>query len=123
VVFYGRSLGTGLAAGLAATVRPDLTVLVSPYASMVAVARQHYRWVPEALLRYPLRTDEVIARIASPVWLLHGDHDELIPLVHSQALKNLAPRSRLVVIPGAGHGDLQDFDRYRQAVLDALQGL
>jgi hypothetical protein len=28
--------------------------------------------------------------------------------------------SQLVVIEGAGHNDLQQFDRYGQAVLDAL---
>ena len=39
-VIVGQSLGSGLAAILAAQVQPDLTVLVSPYSSMVAVARQ-----------------------------------------------------------------------------------
>ncbi|TXC66715.1 lysophospholipase [Piscinibacter aquaticus] len=58
VVLYGRSLGTALAASLAAELQPDLTMLVSPYTSMEAMARQHYPWVPGALLRYPLRTDE-----------------------------------------------------------------
>jgi alpha-beta hydrolase superfamily lysophospholipase len=33
-VIYGRSLGTALAAGLAAEVQPDLTILVSPYCDM-----------------------------------------------------------------------------------------
>ncbi|WP_428421513.1 alpha/beta hydrolase [Methylibium sp.] len=121
VVFYGRSLGTGLAAGLAAKVQPDLTILVSPYLSMVALARQHYPWVPAPVLRYPLRTDEQLPRIRTPVLLLHGDRDELIPLAHSQALLPLAPRARLVVVPGAGHADLQASDSYRQALRTALQ--
>ena len=34
VVFFGRSLGSGLAASLAAQEQPDLTLLVSPYRSM-----------------------------------------------------------------------------------------
>lgn len=123
VVFYGRSLGTGLAADLATTMRPDLTVLVSPYTSMLALALNHYPWVPAPVLRYPLRTDEALARIPSAVLLIHGDHDELIPLAHSQALKALLPKSRLMVVRGAGHGDLQEFDSYRQAVLAALQAL
>jgi hypothetical protein len=123
VVFYGRSLGTGLAAELAAKVQPDLTMLVSPFTSMIALAKQHYPWVPEAVLRYPLRTDQQVARIRTPVLLLHGDRDQLIPLAHSQALLPLVPTARLVVVPGAGHGDLQAFDSYKQAVLEALQAL
>ncbi len=127
VVFYGRSLGTGLAAALAAALpadaQPALTMLVSPYTSMVALAREHYPWVPSALLRYPLRTDEVIARVKSPVLLVHGDGDTLIPLSNSRLLERLSPSARLVVIPGANHNDLQAFDSYRQAVFGALRAL
>jgi len=123
VVLYGRSLGSGLAARLATQVRADLTMLVSPYASMVALARLHYPWVPAALLRYPLRTDEAVARLRSPVLLLHGERDDLIPVDHSRELAALARQARVVVVPGAGHGDLQAFDTYLDAVADALARL
>jgi uncharacterized protein len=123
IVFYGRSLGTGLAAALAAQEQPDLTMLVSPYESMLALAREHYPWVPAAVLRYPLRTDEQIGRIRTPVLLLHGERDELIPPSHSEALRTRAPQARLVVVPGGGHNDLQQFERYLQAVGAALRAL
>lgn len=123
VVVYGRSLGSGLAAALAERIAPDLTLLVSPYLSMQALAAQHYPWVPGALLRYPLRTDAAIARIAGPVLLLHGDRDTLIPFEHSLALARLNPRARLVRIEGAGHGDLQGFVPYLDAVRAALEAL
>ena len=123
VVIYGRSLGTGLAASLAAQVQPDLTLLVSPYSSMAALARQHYAWVPSAVLRYPLRTDEALLRIGHPVLLLHGDQDTLIPPAHSRALLALTHQARLGLVRGAGHGDMQDFPSYRNAVLNALHAL
>ena len=123
VVLYGRSLGTALAASLAAELQPDLTMLVSPYESMRAMAREHYAWVPSALLRYPLRTDEHLARVRTPVLLLHGDRDELIPLAHSRTLQSLAPQARLHVVPGGAHNDLQDFESYLGAVRSALAAL
>src|SRR5262249_412265 len=63
VVISGQSLGTGLAAGLAADLcshgrAPDLTLLVSPYSSMKALAAELYPWVPTQVLRYPLQTLE-----------------------------------------------------------------
>lgn len=123
VVLYGRSLGTALAASLAAELQPDLTMLVSPYTSMQAMARQHYPWVPGALLRYPLRTDDHLARVRSPVLLLHGDRDELIPLAHSEALLKVAPHARLHVVRGGGHNDLQELESYLDAVNAALAAL
>ncbi|WP_374565421.1 alpha/beta hydrolase [Ideonella sp.] len=119
VVVYGRSLGTGLAAQLAAEVDPALTVLVSPYRSMAALAGEHYPMVPAAVLRYPLRTDEVVARIRGPVWLVHGERDNLIPLAHSEALRAAAgaQHAHLLRLPEAGHNDVHEFPAY----LDGLR--
>lgn len=123
IVIFGRSLGTALAAALAAQLQPDLTVLASPYISMAALAREHYPWVPQALLRYPLRTDEQLPRIRTPVLLLHGERDELIPIAHSQTLSKLGPHIQFAPIAGAGHNDLHEFDGYRQSLDAALRAL
>ena len=127
VVIYGRSLGSGLAAGLAADLSasraPDLTVLVSPYRSMAALAAEHYGWVPQRVLRYPMRTDSLIGRIRSPVLLIHGERDPLIAPSHSEALKALAPQATVLRVPGAGHNDLQEFDVYLGAFARALLAL
>jgi uncharacterized protein len=119
--FIGRSLGSALAAGLAADVQPDLTVLVSPYESMAALAAEHYRWVPGAVLRYPLRTDEALARVKSRVLLLHGEQDDLIAPHHSERLQRVAPHAERVLIPGAGHNDLQQFPAYLDALAARLR--
>jgi uncharacterized protein len=115
-VLIGRSLGSALAAGLAADVQPELTVLISPYESMAALAAEHYRWVPQAVLRYPLRTDLALARVESPLLFLHGAQDTLIEPAHSERLLRAAPQAERVLIESAGHNDLQQFPAY----LDAL---
>jgi len=121
VVIVGRSIGTGLAAELAAAVQPDLTVLVSPYASIAGLAREHYPWLPSLALRYPLRTDRAIARIRGQLLLVHGDRDEIIPFSESNKLKAVVPQARLVRIEGGGHNDLQELPAYRQAMAEALR--
>ncbi|MDO9094566.1 MAG: alpha/beta fold hydrolase [Rubrivivax sp.] len=122
-VFFGRSLGTGLAVALAHEVQPDLTVLVSPYFSMQALAAEHYPWVPGALLRYPLRSDLLLPQLRGPVLLVHGERDSLIEPSHSQRLLALRPQSRYVVVPGAGHNDLQGFAAYADALAVSLAAL
>ncbi len=121
-VIYGRSLGTALAAALAAEVQPELTILVSPYTSMTDLAREHYRWVPTALLRYPLRTDLALARVHGPVVLAHGGRDTLIAPAHSRRLQAVAPQAQLLLVPEAGHGDIQEFPAYLDGLAAALAG-
>lgn len=119
-VFYGRSLGTGLAAQLAAEVQPELTLLVSPYSSMAALAAQKYPWVPAAVLRYPLRTDLALPRVQGRVMLVHGGRDTLIPPSHSTALRAVQPRAEVLVVPAAGHGDIHDFPAYLDGLAEVL---
>lgn len=122
-VILGRSIGTALAAGLAAELRPELTVLVSPYRSLGALMREHYPFVPAALLRYPLDTGAALARLPGPVLLLHGERDTLIPPAHSEQLLALARQGSLYRIAGAGHNDLHEFEAYRRALRQALDDL
>ena len=120
VVIYGRSLGSALAVKLAREVDPRLLVLVSPFTSMVALAQQQYWFVPSSLVRYPFRTDEIITGVSVPIVLVHGDRDTLIPLQHSRELTNLAARSELLVIEGAGHNDIHAFADYIDGLTSRL---
>lgn len=120
-VVYGRSLGSGLAAALAAEVQPELTVLVSPFENMAAVASLHYPWLPMALLRYPLRTDAVLPRIRGPVWIAHGERDQLIPVQQAEHLQALSPRVQLLRVPGVGHSDIQRSEVYLQGLREVLR--
>jgi pimeloyl-ACP methyl ester carboxylesterase len=122
-VVYGRSLGTALAARLAAKIQPDLTILVSAYWSIAELARLHYPLLPSFLLRYPLMTFQDIGRIESRVLLIHGDQDRLIPFEHSERLRALPRDCALVRVAGAAHADLQEFDAYLQAIAEALARL
>jgi pimeloyl-ACP methyl ester carboxylesterase len=125
VVISGQSLGTGLAAGLSAELcaagkAPDLTMMVSAYSSMQALADELYPWVPRRILRYPLATLEHACRLTCKLMLIHGDKDELIGLHHSEALRKAAPQAQLLCVEGAGHSDVHQFPSFRKAVASAL---
>jgi uncharacterized protein len=134
VVLIGRSLGTGLASKLFSATpeaqRPWLMILVSPFYSLIEIAKIHFSFVPSSLLRYPLRSDLALASIASKstetsrsnqaILLLHGDQDELIPISQSRRLVELNALLKLTVIKGGGHNDLQEFPAYLQAIREAI---
>jgi len=115
-VVYGRSLGTALAAQLAAAVNPELTVLVSPYKSMEALVGELHPWVPSFALRYPLHTDEAVKQIRTPLLIVHGQRDQLIAPEHGKALASLTPAARLVIVPDAAHGDILQAAGYLNAL-------
>lgn len=122
-VFFGRSLGTGLATRLATQVHADLLVLVSPYQSIETLALAHYPWVPAAILRYPLHTDQWLPRLSNRIVMFHGDQDTLIPISHAQALLRQQPAAQLVQIEGAGHGDIQNYPDYTQTLSHWLDSI
>jgi len=121
IVLYGRSLGTALATKLATSVRPDLLILVSPFSSMIAMARRQYPYLPDWLLRYPFRTDEHIADVQTPIVFVHGDQDKFIPLEHSVTLKERTRAiAKMLIIEGAGHNDIHEFRKYLDGLAMAL---
>jgi alpha-beta hydrolase superfamily lysophospholipase len=128
VIFFGRSLGTGLAIRLAADLpaaeRPRALVLVSPYRSLAALATEHYPFVPHAFLRYPMRSDEALARLNpahTQITLVHGTADTLIEDHHSASLARVQPAANWVRIEGGGHNDLQEIPSYRAALRYAFE--
>ncbi|MBK9609020.1 MAG: alpha/beta fold hydrolase [Betaproteobacteria bacterium] len=124
IVIYGRSLGTGLAAYLARDVNPALLMLVTPFTSLAAAATRAYPFVPEWVLKYPLRTDAVIGAVKSPVLLVHGTRDTLIPLADSERLHALARSpAELLVIEGAGHNDIHQFPVYLEGLAARLNAV
>jgi len=125
LVVAGQSLGTALAAGLGAELcatgcAPDLTLLVSPYSSMRALADELYPWVPGRVLRYAQHTAEHAAQLKGPLMLIHGDQDKLIGIHHSHALCTAVPTAQLHCVEGAGHNDVHKFPGFRKAIAAAL---
>ena len=121
IVIYGRSLGTALAVSLARDVNPDLLVLVSAFNSLEDMAQKRFPWVPDGVLRYPLRTNEIISDVQSKIVLMHGDEDTFIPISHSHKLHALIKvSSTMIVIKGAGHNDIHSFDRYLDGLTAVL---
>ena len=106
IVLFGRSLG-GAVAIETALVRPARAlVLESVFRSVRALAREHYWFVPTAVIRTRMENEEKIARVDVPTLVLHGDRDSIVPPAHGRRLFELAARpTRLRVIEGAGHND------------------
>ncbi|HEY8535203.1 MAG TPA: alpha/beta hydrolase [Vicinamibacterales bacterium] len=107
LVYFGESLGTGVAVALAAEVPPAALVLRSPFTSMVDVARHHYPFLPvRLLLRDRYDAVSLIGSIQRPVLVIAGDRDRIVPETLSRRLFDAASEPKeLLVLPGRDHND------------------
>ncbi|MBX4869289.1 alpha/beta hydrolase [Rhizobium bangladeshense] len=108
IVVLGRSLGTGVAVNTAAERPVAGVILVSPYLSVLSVAQRHYPYLPaKLLLKDPFRSDLRIGKVRQPKLFLHGRLDDSIPLSSGQALYEIAPEPKqMLIYDGAGHNDI-----------------
>lgn len=107
IVYFGESLGTAVATALAGESPPAALILRSPFVSMAEVGQHHYRWLPVRWLlrdRYP--TGDAIGRVRTPLLVIAGDRDRIVPISHSRRVFDRAnePKS-MVVIADADHND------------------
>lgn len=121
-VAMGFSIGSGVAAWLAAQRPLDGAILVTPFDSLAAAAADHYPWLPVRLLfRHELAAAEDLRTSRVPVAILAGGRDTLILPARTDALRQAAPN--LVfnrTIAGAGHNDIYQRAEFRQAMHEAL---
>jgi pimeloyl-ACP methyl ester carboxylesterase len=87
IVFYGTSLGSGVAAQLAAQKTPDLLVLDAPFNSVVDMARRQMPFLPTGLLlKDKWQSDLALENLNTPLIWIHGTEDRVIPLAQGQKL-------------------------------------
>ena len=107
IVYFGESLGSGVAIALALERAPAALILRSPYTSMTDLGQYHYPFLPVRLLlsdRYP--SIERIGQIRCPLLVIAGDRDSIVPPKQSLRLFDTAQEpKRLVMVPGADHND------------------
>ncbi len=111
VAVYGESLGTGVAAFVAAGRRFGAVVLESPFTSVTAIARQRYWFLPVGrLVRHRFDTLERIGRIDAPLFVALGEKDDVVPPWMGRAVFAAAPEPKqLWAAPEGDHEDLAQF--------------
>lgn len=123
LIVYGRSLGSGFAAKLAADNQPRYLILDAPYLSFLKAIKRFLPILPvKWVLRFHLRTDRWLRDVRCHTYILHGTADRLIPIQHSEELQRIDPhRITLIRIEGGGHNNLPRFDKYHNFIRDILK--
>lgn len=109
LLLAGESIGSAVAAVAAAEAPREVEglLLVTPLASVPAVARRHYPFVPSFVHRDTWRADLALPRYGRPAAFLVAGRDEVVFADLGRALFDAYPGpKRLWVDEGAGHNTL-----------------
>lgn len=112
VVYYGMSMGTGVANGLAAIRPPAGLVLECGFTSMTDAAQYHYKMFPiKYLIKDTFNSKQRIKSLTAPVLFLHGERDRTVPVEQGKEMYETAPVAdkTLKLYPDGGHINLYDF--------------
>jgi hypothetical protein len=121
IVVLGYSIGTGLAANLAATNNPKLLILQAPYYSLTDLMQHTYPVIPTFILKYKFETDAYLKKCSMPVVLFHGDQDEVIYYGSSLKLSSAFKKGdTLITLAGQGHNGMTENPAYKIALQKIL---
>lgn len=122
ILIYGRSIGSGVAVELASSEPCKGLILESPFSSLARLANEKFPFFfPSLYLRYRFDNIGKINSVRCPVIFLHGSHDTLIPVSHSERLfKRFTGRKELVIVDRGSHNDLHTFNQYGHFLQNVL---
>ena len=106
-IYFGSSLGGGVAVELAVRRRPYGLILESTFPSIPYMARVSFPILPLHLfLQARYDSEAKIGRVNAPLLMLHGDRDDLVPIQAGRRLFEAArdPKDFHTIL-GAGHND------------------
>ena len=91
IIIYGESLGTGVATEIAQNKKFAGVILESPFTSMIAAAKSKYPIFPiKLLLKDKYESDKKIKNINSPILIMHGEIDKIVPFWMGKKMFELA---------------------------------
>jgi len=107
MVFFGRSLGAAVAAEMANRFACQGLILESPFVSIREMARVVVPFLPIGpFLSTRYDVVEKVRKLRTPLLVLHGDRDEIVPFGQGKAVFAAAPEPKtFFTIAGAGHND------------------
>ena len=91
LILYGESLGTGVATHLAQNKNFAGVILETPFTSMIDAAKKFYPYIPvKMLLKDKFENYKKIKNIDSPILIMHGEADQLVPFSMGKKIYEIA---------------------------------
>ena len=118
IILMGRSLGSAVATYVAKQRHVRAVILITPFDSLVNIAKEHYPFFPvKLLLRHPFDSVQIAPEITSPMIAIIAEQDRIISNEHSVNLvEHWGMKSHYVRIKDANHNSISNYPEYWNTV-------
>ena len=100
IVLYGESLGTSVAIEVGQNRNFAGIILEAPFTSMIDIGKKHYPFFPvKLLLKDKYVSKNKIKNIKSPVLVMHGKEDKIVPFYMGKKIYDLANQPKFKYFP------------------------
>ncbi|MCG8373422.1 MAG: alpha/beta hydrolase [Balneolales bacterium] len=121
IIVLGYSLGSGIAALVAAENDPRKVVIWTPYYSMIDMKNADYSFLPSFLVRFPLRTDLALPKIDEPITIFYAGEDTRLPIERGMKLNQfLDENDEYVILEGQKHNGVFNNPVLREKMAEIL---
>jgi len=95
IILYGESLGTAVAVDLGSKFPFAGIILESPFTSMVELSKIYYPYLPvKLLLKDKYNSEKKIKNIKTPILIMHGKRDNIVPFYMGKRLFEIANKPK-----------------------------
>ena len=123
ISLMGRSLGSGIATYVAANRQVEKLILITPYDSIVNVAKSAYWMFPVSLLiKDKFQSIKWVKNISAKTYIFIAENDTVIPRARSEQLIAQFTEQLIntMLVSGAGHNDISLYPEYVTELKKAL---
>jgi len=120
IILYGESLGTGIATHLAQNNNFAGVILESPFTSMIDAAKNVYPYFPiSILLKDKYENYKKIKNINSPILIMHGENDKIVPFWMGKKMYELANKPKYLYFP-KNDNHMMEYNKNLLKILDSF---
>jgi hypothetical protein len=95
IIIYGESLGTAVATEIVQNNNFAGLILESPFTSMIDAAKNKYPFLPiRFLLKDKYESVKKIKNIKSPILIMHGEVDKIVPFWMGEKMYDIANKPK-----------------------------
>ena len=122
VAVVGRSLGSGVAVQVALERPVHSLVLITPYDSILAIAKRKFRAVPvEYVLRHRFESVKYAPSLTAPTYVLRAAMDDVVPHSHTDLLvAKLGRLHRDETVPDSDHMNIPYLEATQSRIAEFL---